>query len=119
MNKVNDKTTCEKLRDAINGLQKVLEDHEKRISVLEKQSSKIKRRVKKKGLRDIIDSLISQKYFKQKRTIKDVANELTKRGYNVHTTDISGPLRDLVRSDKLKREKEKVENRLQYVYFSG
>jgi hypothetical protein len=116
---VNDKTTYEKLRDRINDIQKILEDHEKRILVLEKQPSKIKRQVEKKGLRDIIDNLINQKYFKQKRTIKDVANELAKKGYNVHTTNISGPLRDLVRSDKLKREKEKVENRSQYVYFSG
>ena len=55
---------------------------------------------------DKIINLFDEGFFKKNRTISDIVNELKFRDYHYKTTDLTLPLRRIVRKQILKKTKE-------------
>jgi hypothetical protein len=107
-----------RLAAEISQLRGRIEDHERRLAELEGEPSSTHSVRSSTGVKATLEDLVGSGFFKQKRSIAGVANELKRLGSNVSTTDISGYLRDLVRVKRLDRVKEKLEGRIQWAYFS-
>jgi len=69
-------------------------------------SSSREKKPKKNGVQDHIQELRGEGFFKSKRTIGDVRQELETNGHIYPVTSLSGPLLGLVRSRDLGRVKE-------------
>ena len=107
-----------RLAAEISQLRGRIEDHERRLAELEGKPSSVRSARSSTGVKAALEDLVRSGFFRRKRSIAGVANELKRLGNNVSTTDISGYLRDLVRVKRLDRVKEKFESRTQWVYFS-
>jgi hypothetical protein len=70
------------------------------------------------GTRERILRLKAEGFFKKHRTLNEVRQELAKKGLRKPITALSGPLKDLVRDDKLKRDQKKDNGREIWVYFA-
>lgn len=61
---------------------------------------------------DKISTLIDAEFFDTNRTISDIVNELKSHDFHFKSTDLTLPLRNLVRNNMLKKTKELPNNRL-------
>jgi hypothetical protein len=60
---------------------------------------------KKQGPNGRIEDLIQEGFFKAPRTLADVRQELSTRGFHIPRTSLSGPLQRLCRGKRLRRQK--------------
>ena len=100
-------------------IQRVLEDHEKRISELEK-IMKIKPKTilsERKGTEAWIATLKDEGFFNEERTISQIRDALHAKGRIVKITDLPFYLLKLVRNNELKRERKIVGKIKMWVYF--
>lgn len=91
-------------------IKKILENHEKRISVLEgeksvKIKSKVKTGYKKGSTTEKIVSLLKEGFFNEPRSISNIISELKTKDYHLKASDLTLPLRRIVRKKLLKRTK--------------
>lgn len=102
--------------------QHMLEDHERRLSALERRISmidadlkqtvtdttiggKTKPRGKKNSTAAKLAELITDGFFDERRTLNDIISHFKKMDYHFKQSDLTMPLRRLVRKDLLRREK--------------
>jgi hypothetical protein len=75
------------------------------------------RQPRRSGVVSLITQVKDEHFFDAKRTIADIRDELAKKGHNLKSSDISGPLLSLTQQNVLKREKDGHLN--QWVYFTA
>lgn len=61
--------------------------------------------LKKGSVADNLNQLIEDEYFDQNRTIRDMIDELKSKDIHYEPSDLTRPLRTLVRSGRLKKTK--------------
>lgn len=101
-------------------IKKKLENHEKRISALEKI---IKKKPKitlseKKGTEDWIIELKDEGFFNEEKTISQIRDALHAKGRIVKITDLPPYLLKLVRNNVLKRVQKVIGKKKNWVYFA-
>lgn len=88
---------------------RMLKNHEKRISALEKRpiktGSKIKTWYKSGSTIEKIILLIEEGFFRIPRTIGEIISELKTKDYHLRAPDLTLPLRKVVRKELLKKTK--------------
>ena len=52
-----------------------------------------------------LDELVDEDFFKKPRTLSEVKAELVNRGYHIPRTSLSGPLQNLCKRRRLRRQK--------------
>jgi hypothetical protein len=92
---------------------KILQDHEKRISALEvKNASKITLKAKMKNWYrpgstiEKIVILIEEGLFNKPKSLKEIISKLKTKDYHLKASDLTLPLRKIVRKGLLKKTKE-------------
>ena len=99
-------------------LRKIIEDHERRISALEKQQKPSKKsKVVKQETESIILNLKDNGFFNEAKTISQIKDALHTRGKIIKTTSLPYYLLKLVRNGSLKRKQEIIEKKKTWVYF--
>jgi len=63
-----------------------------------------------------LDDLVSEGFFSKQVTLSDVRKELGNRGHHIPATSLSGPLQNLCKKKKLRRQKVIVDGRESFVY---
>lgn len=91
-------------------IKKILENHEKRIFALEgkksvKTESKVKTWYNKGSTIEKIVSLIKGGFFNEPHSISEIISELKTKDYHLKASDLTLPLRRIVRKGLLKRTK--------------
>jgi len=101
-------------------IQKILEDHEKRILTLEEILKKKPRKIlrERKSTLDFIIELKSEGFFREGKTISQIRDALHTRARIVKLTDLPAYLLRLVRNGALKRKQELVGKKKTWVYFA-
>jgi hypothetical protein len=94
----------------LNKIIKLLKDHEKRITALEgkkavRAAPKIKTWYKAGSTSEKIISLIEEGFFNTPHTINEIISELEIKDYHLKASDLTLPLRNVVRRVLLKRTK--------------
>lgn len=90
-------------------IQKMLENHERRIAALEGTTTSIKKTkvssewYKPGSTVEKIILLIKSDFFKKPRTLSDIVSELKTRDYHLKTSDLTLPMRNIVRKNLLKK----------------
>lgn len=89
---------------------KMLQDHEKRITILEGKKaeilgSKINAWYKPGSTIEKVVSLLHSGFFNNPRAIKAIISEFIVKDYHLNTSDLTLPLRKIVRKGLLKRTK--------------
>lgn len=89
-------------------IQKILENHERRISQLEKLINKgSKRGVRqKRSIMDLIIELKEEGFYKQCKFLREIADELCSRGYNYKLSSLTAPLQRALRNGIIRRIKK-------------
>jgi hypothetical protein len=92
-------------------IDKVLQEHEARLAVLEgRKKADIKNKVqswyKPGSTIDKIVDLITNRFFDEPRTIGDIISELKTRDFHLKASDLTLPLRKIVRKDMLRKTKK-------------
>jgi len=108
------------MKEEIAELKKKLEEHEERISALEK-ISKTKPKVtyaEKKGTEALLLELKDEGFFNEEKIISQIRDALHAKGRIVKLTDLPPYLLKLVRNKVLKRDKRKVGKKKAWVYFA-
>ncbi|MBI4222006.1 MAG: hypothetical protein HY607_04900 [Planctomycetes bacterium] len=91
-------------------INKILEDHEKRISTLEGKT-KVQKKIntsawyRPNSTIERIIILIQEEFFKKTRKIGDIVCELKTKDYHLESPDLTLPLRRIVRKGLLKKTK--------------
>ena len=96
-------------------IKKMLDDHEARLKKLEGKTTGVKN-LKIKDASSITDYLMEMKgdsFFKNPKLLKDIINELGRRGHHYNATSLTEPLQRAVRQKKLGRVGQK--GKWQYV----
>ena len=98
-------------QEEIQKIKNLLENHEKRITLLEgKKIQKIEERKKSwykpSSTIEKIICLINEGFFNKPKSIGDIVTELKNRDYHLKASDLTLPLRKIVRKGLLKRTKE-------------
>ncbi len=93
-----------------NKIFSILRDHEKRIAALEgKNTNKRKQKTdswyKPGSTADKIVALIEEGFFDHPHSISETISELSTRDYHFKSSDLTLPLRNIVRKGLLKRTK--------------
>ena len=96
-------------------IEKILRDHDKRIKKLEaKEKANIG---KKKGnptsITDFIIEMKDERFFDKPKLLKEIINELSRRGHHYNVSSLTEPLQRAVRQKKLGRVGQK--GKWQYV----
>ena len=96
---------------SLEEISKILQDHERRIASLEgnKRNGNSKGKLlwyKPGSTIEKIVSLISTRFFNDPRTIGDVISELKTKDYHLKSSDLTLPLRRIVRRGLLKKTKK-------------
>lgn len=101
-------------------IQRVLENHEKRISKLEEILKKGPRRILRKGksTEGLLIELKSEGFFREERTMSQIRDALHAKGRIVKLTDLPPYLLKLVRDNVLKRKRKLIGKRETWVYFA-
>jgi len=101
-------------------IQRILENHEKRISKLEEILKKGLKRIPRRGKRteDLLIELKSDGFFREERTISQIRDALHAKGRIVKLTDLPPYLLKLVRDNVLKRKRKLIGKRKTWVYFA-
>jgi len=99
-------------------IRRILENHEKRISALEKINKKkpVDVRPKKKGTEGVLMELKGEGFFSQERTMSQIRDALHAKGRIVKLTDLPPYLLKLVRNNELKREQKTIKKKKTWVY---
>lgn len=89
-------------------INKILQDHESRLSMLEgmKKSDNIPKGqawYKHGSTIEKVVNLISEKFFNEPRTIGDIISELKSKDFHLKASDLTLPLRKIVRKGLLKK----------------
>lgn len=89
-------------------IKKIIADHENRLRKLEgtnvgKKSKSSETPQKKSSITEHLLELKSDGFFKQPRLLKDIVNELARRGYHYRPTSLTEPLQRSVRKNNLGR----------------
>jgi len=72
---------------------------------------------KRLGPQAHIEDLVSEGFFRERRTIAEVKLALGNRGYHIPVTSLSGPLQSMCKRKQLRREKAKLgENKQGFAY---
>lgn len=101
-------------------IQKILENHERRISALEEIIGKSKRVARvKKSVTDLIIELKNSGFFKEERVLSQIRDALHTKGAIVKIEALPSYLLPLVRSGELKRERKLIKQKKVWVYFAG
>ncbi len=101
----------------LNSLIKLLKDHERRISVLEgKKIGKSKPSThewyKPGSTIEKIVLLIHEKFFNQPRSISEIIEKLATKDYHLGASDLTLPLRKIVRKGMLSKTKKNADGSL-------
>lgn len=101
-------------------IQRILENHEKRILKLEKILKKKLRRVlrERKSTESLLIELKSEGFFREERTISQIRDALHAKARIVKLTDLPPYLLKLVRNNALKRKRKLIRKRKTWVYFA-
>lgn len=96
---------------SLKEIDKILQDHEDRLANLEgKNKTNIKKKDKdwyKAGSTiEKIVGLIANKFFNEPRTIGDIISELKTRDFHLKASDLTLPLRKIVRKGLLRKTKK-------------
>lgn len=57
------------------------------------------------GTQSYVDELLSEGFFKERRSISDVKAELENRGHHIPLSSLSGPLQRMCKERRLRRQK--------------
>jgi hypothetical protein len=92
-------------------LSRILEDHERRIAALEGKPAPILKvktlsGAKKGSTAEKITSLISEGFFNKPRSIGEIISEFKTQDYHLKASELTMPLRCVVRKGLLKRTKK-------------
>jgi hypothetical protein len=60
---------------------------------------------RRRGPQGYVDELVDEHFFKKPRTLSDVKAELANRGHHIPRTSLSGPLQNLCKQRRLRRQK--------------
>ena len=90
-------------------INKILRDHESRLAILENK----KKVVDKKGAWyrpgstiDKLVKLISEGFFNKPKSLKEIISKLQERDFHLNPSDLTLPLRKVVRKGLLRKTKE-------------
>jgi|SRR3989344_646073 len=98
----------------IEEIMKILDEHERRLALLEGKKiakaektgeGKTKISYKKGGTTEKIISLNDENFFHQPRTINQIIDKLKEKDYHFKASDITLPLRNIVRNGVLRKTK--------------
>jgi hypothetical protein len=94
----------------MTNIEERLDDHEKRITALEgtrsiKKAEKTKEGYKPGSTIEKLVLLIDEEFFNAPHTIREIILELKTKDYHLNASDLTLPLRQLVRRGLLKRTK--------------
>lgn len=94
--------------EILETLKRKLEDHEKRITQLEKPPTRKERRVSAKGrtILDMLDQLKVEGFFDQPKFLGDIVTKLAEEGYHYPQSSLTRPLQRAVRDRMLGRLKK-------------
>lgn len=93
----------------INEINKILKDHEHRLSVLEGKKTTLKGRelwYKSGSTVDKLVKLISESFFKTPKSLKEVITKLKEKDFHLKPSDLTLPLRKVVRKGLLRKTKQ-------------
>ena len=95
-------------KNEVSKILKVLQDHEKRIAILEgkktaTKGSKTKPWYKPGSTIEKVVSLLQDGFFNKPRSINNIISELQTKDYHLKASDLTLPLRKIVRKGLLKR----------------
>jgi hypothetical protein len=84
----------------------------KNSKIIGKQASKTTQKgtIKSGSTSEKIVELIDENFFNTNKTITEIVNELKTKDYHFSSSDLTMPLRSLVRNGKLKKTKELPDN---------
>jgi hypothetical protein len=94
-----------------DNFKKILEDHERRITALESKEISQEETQKLDWYRpgsttDKVVMLVHSGFFKTAQSLSDILNELQRRDYHLQASDLTLPIRRIVRKGLLKKTKE-------------
>lgn len=102
-----------KKREKSRAIIKILQGHEKRISALEKKSApkitlkaKTKNWYKSGSTIEKIVILIGEGFFNKPKSLKEIISKLETKDYHLKASDLTLPLRKVVRKGLLRKTKE-------------
>jgi len=92
----------------IDKIKQILDDHENRIKLLEGTSKLISSKspkVEKKssGVFDYLMDLKEEGFFDEPKLLKEIVQELARRGYHYKSTSLTNPLQRALRKNRLGR----------------
>lgn len=99
------------MREVIKRIERLLKDHEKRISVLEKKkvsktTSKTKTWYRPGSTIEKIVTLIEEGFFNKPKSLSAIISKLKTKDYHLKASDLTLPLRKIVREGLLRKTKE-------------
>jgi hypothetical protein len=101
-------------------LKQKVEEHERRISTLEKSIKRESKKATSNNLttEDLLLKLKNEGFFSVERTISQIRDALHAKGKIVKLTDLPPYLLKLVRNNILKRERKIIDKKKVWVYFA-
>jgi len=93
----------------IKNLFKILQNHERRLAILEGSGKIVEKKnswYKPGSTIDKIIKLISEGFFKDLKSIKEIISELKEKDFHLKASDLTLPLRKIVREGLLKKTKQ-------------
>ena len=103
-------------------IQKILADHEKRISALEKGMSQTPKpkatRPAKKSIGDLLLDLKAEGFFKEEKTLAQISDSLRLKGWNLKRTSLPKALLKMLREGNLKRKQVTIDKKKTFLYYA-
>jgi hypothetical protein len=93
----------------IKEINKILQDHERRLSVLENKKKVVDKKeawYKPGSTVDKLVKLISEGFFNKPKSIKEIISKLKERDFHLEASDLTLPLRKVVRKNLLEKTKQ-------------
>lgn len=90
-------------------INKILQDHERRLSILEKKEKIVAKKgswYKPGGTVDKLIKLISEGFFDKPKNLTEIISELETKDYHLKASDLTLPLRRVVRKGLLGKTKK-------------
>lgn len=90
-------------------INKILQDHERRLSILEKKEEIVDKKeswYKSGGTADKLVKLISEGFFNKPKNLTEIISELETKDYHLKASDLTLPLRRIVRKGLLRKTKK-------------
>lgn len=89
-------------------LEKILDNHEKRLIKLEREYIKTPKmkKSKHKSILDLLNEIKSEEFFSTKRTPREIMHRLSEKGHTYkRIQSLTGPLQRATKQEIIKREK--------------